>query len=241
MRDPWTALAERWHEIEAPLRPSVVDVQIVERAAARGRATSVLVLGVTPELVNASYPAGCDVVAVDSNAAMISKVWPGRGRCLLGDWTAMPLEDGAVDLVVGDGVLSTTDQAAAHKVLLEVRRVLTQKGRLVLRCFALPAVRETVENILDSRDSPCRKKLRLWAALHGDSGVRLGDVYDACAGYVDGAGVGAYRDSDARYHLDTPDGYQRRFRAAGFRIVGAHDDDRCPVFVLQPAPLPVLV
>src|SRR5690606_8695174 len=110
----FSALAPLWDVVAPPLRPSAEDLQVYARHAG-GR---VLVLGATQELLALS-PTG---VAVDRCEEMVARV---RGRVLVGDWCAMPLEDGSVDSVLGDGSLSAMGSLdERQRALQEVRRVL---------------------------------------------------------------------------------------------------------------------
>lgn len=103
----------------------------------------VLVLGVTPQIMQLDWPRGTDLLAVDSNLGTIGSVWlphptlPSHAVCAW--WHDMPISDGAVGAVVGDGSLNALPSLEAYKrVFTEVRRVLARDGVLVLRCFLRP-------------------------------------------------------------------------------------------------------
>ncbi|MBK9030807.1 MAG: methyltransferase domain-containing protein [Myxococcales bacterium] len=162
--DHWPRHARQWAQVGAPLRPGPDDVALVERevAAWRGataRAPRALVLGVTPELVTAAWPAGTTLVALERSASVIGSIYPAAtapagAAAAQADWRALPVGGGAIDLVVGDGALSTLAFPADYRVLVaEVARALAPGGRLVVRLFTAP--------------EPCERLAEVAAALAG--------------------------------------------------------------------------
>ena len=152
--DHWPLHARQWALVGPPLRPAAEDVAIVERAvagwaAAAGRAPRGLLLGVTPELATMRWPAGTRLCAVDRSQAMIDAVFPpGAGEAIAGDWRALPWPDGAFDVVVGDGCLSCLPYPAGYRELAaELARVLAPDGVAVLRLFAAPDRRESLDEV----------------------------------------------------------------------------------------------
>jgi SAM-dependent methyltransferase len=117
--------------------------------------STVIILGVTPELVHLPWPSHTRLLAFDHSADMIASVWRPhltiRSSVLQGSWQNMPLPDKSADLVIGDGcftVLPSTD--ACRAVLAESARVLKQTGLLVLRCFIRPEIPESFDDVLDA-------------------------------------------------------------------------------------------
>lgn len=154
MSDVWREQARQWTRIGAPLRPSPEDVAhlcaAVSPALQDGGA--VLVLGVTPELVQAAWPQASRLEAVDHSADMIERVWapnPGiASQVRQADWRALPMDDACFRAAVGDnalGALPTLDDYA--DVLHDVHRVLAADARLALRAFARPAQPETLDDV----------------------------------------------------------------------------------------------
>ncbi len=80
----------------------------------RADAANIVVMGVTPEIVQLDWPAHVRLQAFDHSAEMIASVWrphpnlPSEVQQVR--WQNMPLADHSVDCVVGDG--SLTDQPA---------------------------------------------------------------------------------------------------------------------------------
>ncbi|WP_457935560.1 class I SAM-dependent methyltransferase [Mesorhizobium sp. 10J20-29] len=146
MAKHWDAYDRRWQQLGAPLRPPPDVVRAVERVLEPAGKT-VLLLGVTPELSDLSR----SMIAVDSSASMIAKIWPGNDgsrRAMLGDWLALPVEAGSMDCVVGDGCLSAVDSRDARLGLLrEIARVLAPDGAASVRLFAAPEQRETLDTV----------------------------------------------------------------------------------------------
>ena len=140
-----------WHHFPAlhgrlapPLRPAPADVSNF-RAAIAGSDRRVLLLGVTPEL----SVLGQSLVAIDGSPSMVERIWPGDRadrRALLGQWSALPFDDGSFDAVIGDGSLNSAPHQV-DKVLAEARRVLAPAGRAVFRLFASPETPESFEAI----------------------------------------------------------------------------------------------
>ena len=140
-----------WHHFPAlhgrlapPLRPAPADVSNF-RAAIAGSDRRVLLLGVTPEL----SVLGQSLVAIDASPVMIERIWPGDRpdrRALLGQWSALPFEDGAFDAVIGDGSLNSAPHHV-DTVLAETKRVLAPSGRAVFRLFCAPETPQSLETI----------------------------------------------------------------------------------------------
>ena len=135
--DHWRDYAKRWGRIRPPLRPTrgVVDA-IRDSVAQRDR--RVLLLGVTPELSQA-FP---NLLAVDKNAEMIARWWPGdtpTRRALCANWLTLPLSTGPFSAVVSDGALSNVAYPDDTAILLrQARDLLEPGGRFVSRLFERP-------------------------------------------------------------------------------------------------------
>ncbi len=113
----------------------------------------VVVLGVTPELVQLSWPKNTRLLAFDHSADMIASVWSPHSRNPSSvqqvSWQKMPLSDQSADLVIGDGCFTVLPCADDYRnVLAESARVLKRTGLLVLRCFIRPERSESLEEVL---------------------------------------------------------------------------------------------
>jgi SAM-dependent methyltransferase len=197
-KDHWSHHARKWDLLGPPLRPSPEDTAAVRAAVATWLATRgetavhVLVLGVTPELTALPWPPSATVLAVDKSETMVGALWAGAGevseaKAVCGDWRALPCADAAVDVVVGDGCLTTLAYPGDYRALTsEVRRVLAPGGLLVMRAFVPPAAREELATIADDLHAGRIAgfhafKWRLVMAVHAASprGATLGAVWDA--------------------------------------------------------------
>jgi SAM-dependent methyltransferase len=187
--DLWAASAQDWDRFGSPFRPHPDDCAVVERhaaaLAAETGALSAVMLGVTQEIAGCAWPAGTQLRAFDSSRESIDRLWPARGTpagatAHSGDWSHLPLDDATADIVTADGslvCLSYPDGMA--EVVGEVRRVLRDGGRFVVRTFLRPEAPEPIEQIMADLDSnrienPFVLKLRVDAALHdGASGFSM--------------------------------------------------------------------
>jgi hypothetical protein len=121
----WGKASRQWSLVGSPLRPDASDVAfaeaaIAERFRATGRPPRAVLLGVTPELAACRWPAGTRLTAVDNSRAMIDALWPAPGvpdgaQVLCADWRAMPIADGSIDVVVGDGCYTAAAQRSAAR------------------------------------------------------------------------------------------------------------------------------
>jgi SAM-dependent methyltransferase len=233
----WSNCAPDWSNLSSPLRPHAQDVALVERALARqsppsgGRHLTALLFGVTPELAGCRWPTGTRLVGLDRSWDMIRSLWPApaappAASILAADWQAMPIREGSIDVIAGDGWMPPLRYPGQyHAVLREARRVLRADGRFITRVFVRRDVRETVQQVVADLErgaigSVHALKWRLLCAVHGDAedGVRLGDVWDCwhrlfpvpailCKEHGWSASevryVDHYRGQDARFHLAT--------------------------------------
>lgn len=236
-----------------------------EVAATGGQGLRALLLGVTPELVVMRWPAGTRLLSVDRCMDMIRGVFPAEAlsptrRVVRGDWLRLPVADGGVDLVVGDGCHTLLESPGGYRAFgREVCRVLRPGGRFVSRLFVRPEESEPVEQVLgDLAGGRIGNfhvfKWRLAMALHDglDRGVRVGDIWECWHG----AGIEpralaarlgwpeeeirtieAYRDAGARYTYPTL-GEARQALAPHFEELACHFGDyelgeRCPTLSLE--------
>jgi SAM-dependent methyltransferase len=192
-RDHFSTLVTEWSHIGRPLRPSPDDTAVVQRVIdGLGSAPHIVVLGVTPEIVGASWPVATELTAVDHSPSMIRALWnpdraPAGARAIEADWRTMPIVSETIDLVAGDGcyiVLAHPDEYEA--LTREVHRILRPGGRFVIRVFLRPERTESLAEIAAAFGaghigSVHALKLRLLAALHVNSatGTPLVDVWHA--------------------------------------------------------------
>jgi len=156
-----------------------------------GRRLEILSLGVTPEIALFPWAADFHLTAIDSSDEMIRTVWPGDGpdrKAVLGNWLRMPFAAASFDLVLSDaGLVMMVGAERLVALAREVRRLLRQDGRVVLRHVARPAQPESTDAIVQAIDSGQLQnfnelKLRLLMAVESrtpGSGVRLSEVH-AC-------------------------------------------------------------
>lgn len=192
----WNSMARQWRLLGPPLRPCDEDIFAMERAVRAegerlgGSPLRALMFGVTPEIAVMAWPAGSHLAAVDRSPEMLTGVWPGDRpgrRAICGDWIETLAQAGPLDVVVGDGNLTTLDFPDEWERLARTTyEVLTDSGVLIIRCRILPEIPETpgaVFHSLAARQigSFHAFKLRLAMALQPEpgAGVRLHDVWRA--------------------------------------------------------------
>lgn len=228
----WDSYAARWGLIGEPLRPGAEDLQYLARCAgphlSARSASSVLLLGVTPEIAELRWPAGTRLLAVDKSEGMVRAVWPGDTawrRAVLSDWLSF-VPDEPFDLIVGDGVFTLLDYPVGYARLAGALTHWTRPGGLLsVRSFCRPERAESLEQVFGDLSrggigSFHAFKWRLAMAVQGEAtrGVRLGDIWQA---FHDRAGpahelaartgwpepvianIDSYRDLDDRYSYPT--------------------------------------
>lgn len=267
--DHWPRHARQWALVGPPLRPCAEDTAVVEAAVAAwagatGHPPRALVLGVTPELVGMRWPAGSAVTAIDRSAAMIAAMrradLSAAATALQADWRALPCTAASVDVAVGDGSLSCLAfPGDYHRFAGELARVLVPDGELVLRLFASPVARETLDEVaaaLAARGiaSFHAFKWRLAMAIAGGGDVAVADIARAFDRVVPDAAaraalavhtgwplaviatIDAYRGSDLVYSFPTR-GDAVAALAPHFTVRAGHAPtyelgERCPTIVL---------
>lgn len=140
----WQTFAARWNRLGSPLRPCAEDVANF-RSALGDAPGHCLLLGVTPELADLAG----QLTALDNSADMIRALWSStRRKALLGDWLAMPFENGSLDNVVGDGCPVLLSWPLQYEQLFaEVVRILRPEGKLLLRAFVGAETAESAEQV----------------------------------------------------------------------------------------------
>lgn len=160
LHDVWKHHSAKWSRVGSPLRPTEEDTRIMMMLAAPALSyskvnSSLIVLGVTPELVQLPWPSHTRLQAFDHSADMIASVW--RPHSLNSSsvqqvcWQNMPVPDKSADLVIGDGCFTVLPSSDGYRaVLAESARVLKQTGLLVLRCFIRPELSESLDDVLEA-------------------------------------------------------------------------------------------
>ncbi len=185
----WARRAAAWGRVRPPWRPSPEVIAATAALAELPPGGTTLLLGVTPELAELAAARG-RLVAVDRSEAMIAALWRDRGplaRARCADWRRLPLEDGSVDLVLGDGVLSLLCAEDRAALAAELHRVLRPGTAFVTRIFARPRSAEPAARLFErlrrgELASAESLRMRLLAALHSDAhdeGVPVSALWQA--------------------------------------------------------------
>lgn len=266
-RSHWRRHAATWHHFGPPLRPQAQDMAHVRslcstRAAKPPRA---LLLGVTPEYALIPWPAGTSFTAVDKCPEMIARVWPHQRvpvtfRALEGDWTALPVADQSMDVVMGDGISTVLPHwSMMEKIVTELSRVCAPGATVILRLFVKPDVPDSLQRLMADAQAGRLQgfhafKLRLLMVLQESlaTGVaprtawqmwhRLRLQHAACieaqrwsAEAMDT--IEAYAASNDTYWFPTLNEARRSFahcfKVREIRYSDYELADRCPLFVLE--------
>jgi SAM-dependent methyltransferase len=190
----WGEHSNQWGQIGSPCRPSEEDGSLLLQLAAPAlpaakESAALVVMGVTPEIVQLDWPTQTWLQAFDHSADMIAKVWrpnpkvPSEVQQVR--WQSMPLADHMVDCVVGDGSLTVIETLDEYgDVFSEVLRILRPGGSLVLRCFVSPKTNELCQNIVAHAMSgqigsfhALKWRFAMAMSAEHNFSVRLGDVF----------------------------------------------------------------
>lgn len=165
-----------WDDLGPPLRPDQQAIQaygeLYEVAQPSCADVQVMLMGVTPELADATWLTHARITAIDHSPAMISAIWPGNHlhrQAVTGDWFNLPLAPSSQDLVMGDGVLNFLTYPLEHQALSHsLSAVLRPRGHLIIRAFCAHEHTENPEQIIH------RAKLREFTNFHDFKLMLLG-------------------------------------------------------------------
>jgi SAM-dependent methyltransferase len=139
----WGTDKDLWPVMPEPLVPSRDEIALYRQICPpdllhEDAAPRILVLGVTPPLVDLRWPRRAEVHAVDFDQVMVSAMWAPRERAHVhvARWQDIPLSDDSFDLVIGDCSFNALPGPDDYEhVLREVARVSRPGAPLVSRFF----------------------------------------------------------------------------------------------------------
>ena len=181
----WAERSRHWGKIGPPLQPNqeVIDAftQLIPTDS------SILMLGVTPQIANAYT----NVTSVDSSPDMIANVWPGNTetkRAINDDWRKVDLQNDLFDGIIGDGSINMLGYPDDIRyVLKRVYGWLRPNGTFAMRFFTRPTEAVTREQLLEEAKNPTvsfsafRRLLPMYIAANEGSCVptrRMLEVFD---------------------------------------------------------------
>lgn len=227
MIDPWREPAANWNRrYQSPLAPGAEDLAFISdwmrRLTAEQQGLRPLIFGVTSQYLDLPWPADTSLLAVDHSPSMIEHAWLGSpSQVLCADWFDLPLPDASSNFLLCDCGLCLQPWPGTQAALIEVlKRVIEPGGLLIMRCFVLPEVRESLADILAALRAGeipnfSALQLRLWLALQTDRqrGVTSRDVRDALRAEADMPELFASLPGATPGWLDAvdPPGQERRF------------------------------
>lgn len=195
----WEKQAQKWDYLGPPLKPCQLDLQntqvwINQLCSTTQSVFKVLLLGVTPELVNLDWPVNTELTAVDINPTMLEIVLPKQAKLkpigILGDWLNLPFGHKTFDLVIGDGCYSSLAEKNYSRMTKEIKRILKDDGVFIMRFFLQAANNDNIDFLLQELKTYQLTnfhtfKLRLAMSLHKKlaDGVCLDDVWQCWMQY----------------------------------------------------------
>jgi len=196
----WDQQAKKWEKIGPPLKPSSIDIQnhlswIKTFNETFLHPLNVLILGVTPELINMPWPQKSTLYALDNNKKMLDLVLPKETSTIKpiginGDWLVSPFKNQSFDMVLGDGCFSLIHQENYARLLKEIHRILKPNGMFIMRFFIRPSQNESLAMIHDDLKNGSLTnfhvfKFRIAMALHTDLslGISLKKVWNCWHDY----------------------------------------------------------
>lgn len=174
---PWAPFQQHFRVLKPPLEATGETASAIA-AAISGRRERVLLLGVTPRLADLAD----DTTAVDWNAGMIARVWPGdtpQRRAIEADWRALPIAERRFTAVIGDGSFNTLEYPDSYRaVFAELARVLVPGARFAVRFYMTPSPCESFADVRNAAmaggiDAIDALKWRLGMAVAARSGANV--------------------------------------------------------------------
>lgn len=188
MTDFWTDFAEKPNMWSAPLKPSPEDVMLFKNQLFSG--LRILLLGVTPELQPYA------TLAIDNN---LSAVRANSKIAIFGDWRDLPFES-EFDVVIGDGCLNIFQGAPQH-FFQQMKKALKTNGKLILRTFVSPEVKEDLKDVLQAKDQMSFHAFQIRVAnAIANPHFSLEDRCKAIKSVWDHPHLEVYRNSDLIYY-----------------------------------------
>lgn len=187
----WGTDERVWPTIPPPLIPTPEDIQLLRKMCPPelllpASSPRILMLGATPALAEAGWPAAAELHAVDYDQVMLDLFEQSafRAHRHSARWQAMPFPDGHFDLVIGDCSLNALPGLADYdEVLKEIVRVSKSNAPLVSRFFMQSEPRLSLVTLVErSRtefahySNPSKRLLIALAASHEDGHINLADI-----------------------------------------------------------------
>jgi len=156
----WQEVLDMWKNFLPPIRPSKMDQKVYEgciKKIKNRQDSSVLILGVTPELRRLAIKHCCRVVAVDLHTVMIKamnrlmdnfELVTCNEVIVKGYWLVMPFRKGEYDFILSDCSLNSLTKAETQRLLMELKRLLKKDGYVCMRVIIYPN-KKIKQGILD--------------------------------------------------------------------------------------------
>ncbi len=221
----WARHASQWGRVGFPLKPGLEDAELMRQMLGpifteQDLRARIAVLGVTPELIQWTWPPQVEIRAFDHSPEMIARVWQPHPTVASSvreaDWRKLPLADGSVHAIVGDGSFNVLPSLDDYALLLrELQRVSSPAAMLVVRFFIRPAEPEMPQRIVDDVVSGRLKsfhalKWRIAMALTdtASASIPVEEIWQAFQRYFPSRQALAHMTSWPMVDIDTIDAYE---------------------------------
>lgn len=157
---PWKTIANMWSTwFTPPSRVSKDEARKYKEWLIKYKDSkrTALILGVTPEIREPLAKLTYTVTCIDINKEMIQamnsllKVRNPKETIVNENWLTNSLPDNSFDIVLGDAVLPNVSWEDRETLLLQIKRVMKQKGLYITRAFCVPRKKpfKNINQLLD--------------------------------------------------------------------------------------------
>ena len=162
----YSKFVEDWKKARFPARPSEEEMPIFDNLMQGYIGKKLLILGSTPEFRDLGFKLKLNVTCADINTDMLEGMkqlmqFPNNNEALVKcDWLNMPFENKTFDLVFAEQSINIIEVKHFGKFLNEVKRVMKDDGKFVLKSIVL--LEQSEEEILNKAKKQKRDVIYLY-------------------------------------------------------------------------------
>ena len=153
----WVRVASEYARMDAPLRPSLQDINFFEETVAahallHSGPSEAMLLGATPDIAAMRWPPSFSLLGIDRSSGMLKALWPGNVPvnrwAVNADWLALPMRPSSCDIIIGDGSMNCLRSHQHQAFARSLHAALKPEGILTLRCFAQADPQERPDQVV---------------------------------------------------------------------------------------------